>query len=216
MDAGRMEAGVDEAGRGSLAGPVVAAAVVWNPHAVLTPAELSLIRDSKKLSRAQRDRARSIIEAQAVAWSVAFVSAAEIDRKNILNATHSAMHLALDRLDVTVDMILVDGDRFRPYLRPSDAELVNHVCVVDGDAQYASIAAASILAKTHRDDYVASALHPRFPYYGFDKHFGYGTARHMHALATWGASPEHRKTFAPVRRVHGSDQGTGQHAAAVD
>jgi ribonuclease HII len=196
----RIEAGVDEAGRGSLAGPVVAAAVVWNPSTQLPDAELRLIRDSKTLSRAQRDRARRVIEDVAVAWSVASVPAAEIDRVNILNATMQAMHAALDGLHLDVDTIVADGERFRPYLSQRDAEFVPHVCVVDGDQKYLSVAAASILAKTHRDDFVGSHLHASYPLYGFDRHVGYGTRQHLDALAAHGPCDEHRRSFAPVSR----------------
>lgn len=195
-----MEAGVDEAGRGSLAGPVVAAAVVWNPElSVGIPGipGIELVRDSKKLSAGQRQRAREFILQHAVSWAVGEADAATIDSLNILNATFDAMHRAIDGIDVDIDMLLVDGDRFRPYVA-SDRErmVIPHACIVEGDAKYLSIAAASILAKTHRDAIMASA-HATHPQYGWDRNMGYGTRVHLDAIRQLGVTPLHRRTFAP-------------------
>ena len=199
-DSARLEAGIDEAGRGSLAGPVVAAAVVWNPDiGALDPAMLKLVRDSKKLSPAQRERARVFVEEQAIAFAVCFVHPPEIDRINILNATYAAMHGAVDDLGMEVDHLLVDGDRFKIYLSPTSGEFVPHSSIIEGDNTYMSIAAASILAKTHRDRYMCDVLHPRYPQYAWDRNKGYGSGTHMEALQSLGPTPEHRMSYAPVR-----------------
>ena len=198
---GAVEAGVDEAGRGCLAGPVCAACVVWNPDCtgeIDDAAKLGIaIRDSKKLTHARRMQARDFIHDHAIAHGVAFVDVDVIDRDNILKATIAAMHAALDQLDMDLDEILVDGDRFAPYMTPSSGNFVPHTCVVDGDDSYLSIAAASILAKTERDLYMVDTLHPMYPCYGWDVNKGYGTAAHMKALGEHGVSPHHRKSFAP-------------------
>lgn len=202
---GRVEAGVDEAGRGSLAGPVVAGAVVWNPE-VCDPEvhpELRLVRDSKRLTPSQRERARAFVERHALGYSVCFVDNGEIDRVNILRATHKAMHGALDGLPPAVvpEFLLVDGDRFPVYMSPRTGDFVPHTCVVEGDNAFVSIAAASILAKTHRDRYMREVLHPSHPGFGWDRNMGYGARVHMDALMTLGPTAWHRKTFAPVRRA---------------
>lgn len=204
LHAGRLEAGVDEAGRGCLAGPVAAAAVVWDP--ALEHPLVARIRDSKRLTARAREELREFIEAHAVAWAVRLVDAADIDRLNILRATHAAMHGALDDLGVDVDGVLVDGDRFRAYISPRTGEFVPHACVVDGDNLYLPIAAASILAKTHRDRYVREAMHPAHPRYGWDRNMGYGSAEHMARLRELGATPFHRRSFAPVRAAAAAQQ----------
>ena len=199
-DPTRLEAGIDEAGRGSLAGPVAAAAVVWNPDVIsMDPVLLNLVRDSKKLSPAQRERARVFVEEHALAFAVCFIHPQEIDRINILNATYSAMHGAIDNLGVEVDHLLVDGDRFKIYLSPTTGEFVPHSSIIEGDNKYMSIAAASILAKTHRDRYMCDVLHPRFPQYAWDRNKGYGSTVHMEALRSLGPTSEHRMSYAPVR-----------------
>jgi ribonuclease HII len=199
-DPTRLEAGIDEAGRGCLAGPVVAAAVVWPPDVSgMDTGMLKLVRDSKKLSPAQRERARVFVEEHAVAFAVCFVQPPEIDRINILNATFAAMHGAVDDLGVEVDHLLVDGDRFKIYMSPCTGEFVPHTSVIEGDNTYMSIAAASILAKTHRDRHMREVLHPWHPEYGWDRNKGYGSAEHMSALRTYGPTPEHRTSYAPVR-----------------
>lgn len=199
MTPGQVEAGVDEAGRGCLAGPVAAAAVVWDP-AVDHPL-VERICDSKRLSPAMRDKVREFIEAHAVAWSVHMVSAQDVDRLNILRATFGAMHGALDGLGVDVDAVLVDGDRFREYVSPHSSRFVPHTCVVEGDNTYVSIAAASILAKTHRDQYVREVMHPAHPAFQWDGNKGYGSAHHITCLRRLGPTPFHRCTFAPVRSM---------------
>lgn len=178
-----LEAGCDEAGRGCLAGPVFAAAVIL-PGDFHHP----WLNDSKQLSEQQRDALRSIIEQESVAWAVAEVSAEEIDRINILRSSLLAMHRALDALTARPQFILVDGNRFHPY--PGTA----HCCVVKGDGKYASIAAASVLAKTHRDEAMLR-LHADYPAYQWDQNKGYPTTAHRAAIREHGVSPWHRRSF---------------------
>jgi ribonuclease HII len=179
----RIEAGCDEAGRGCLAGPVFAAAVVL-PSDFFHP----LLNDSKQLSEATRRALRPVIEQQALAWSVASCTSDEIDRTNILRASIAAMHRALAALSPAPAFILVDGNRFLPFGN------VPHRCVVHGDALFASIAAASVLAKTHRDDYMQE-LARQFPQYGWPQNKGYPTRAHRQAIRLHGPSPYHRRTF---------------------
>jgi ribonuclease HII len=178
-----IEAGCDEAGRGCLAGPVFAGAVIL-PRGFSHPG----IKDSKQLSEKDRWKIREVILNQAISWAVDMVDHTEIDRINIQKASFKAMHLALEKLEVRPGLILVDGNRFTPYGN------IPHQTIVGGDAHYASIAAASILAKTFRDEMMLS-LHREFPQYGWDKNKGYGTAMHREAIAIHGLSPFHRKTF---------------------
>jgi ribonuclease HII len=180
---GVIEAGCDEAGRGCLAGPVFAAAVIL-PDRFRLPE----VDDSKKLTAAVRDELRIQIEKKALAWAVARVDHEEIDTINILWASVKAMHLALDQLATRPELILIDGNRFKAYNNTP------YQCVVGGDGLYASIAAASILAKTHRDEYMQS-LHLEFPHYGWDVNKGYGTPIHREAIKVHGISPYHRKSF---------------------
>lgn len=179
----RNEAGCDEAGRGCLAGPVYAAAVIL-------PENFSheLLNDSKKLTEARREKLRPIIEEEAVAWAVGVVSAEEIDKINILRASILAMHRALDRLKTRPGAIIVDGNRFTPY---GD---IPWQTFVKGDGKYGNIAAASILAKTHRDAFMKS-LHEQYPMYGWNVNKGYPTKAHRDAIAQHGPSPYHRMTF---------------------
>lgn len=177
------EAGCDEAGRGCLAGPVFAAAVILPPDF-----ENELLNDSKQVNKRTRDLLRGILEKEALAWAVASVSPEEIDKINILNASFLAMHLALDQLKIRPGLLLIDGNRFRKY---GD---VPHQCIVKGDGKYQSIAAASILAKTHRDEYMEK-IHQEFPVYGWDNNKGYPTLKHKLAIQQYGSSPFHRKTF---------------------
>ena len=179
--------GVDEAGRGPLAGPVVAAAVILDPARPIAG-----LNDSKKLSARKREALALTIREQALAWAVAESSVEEIDRLNILHASLLAMQRAVAALQVVPERALIDGNRCPQLAMPAEA-------VVQGDAKVASIAAASILAKTVRDAGML-ALHARYPQYGFDRHMGYPTAAHCAALAAHGASPVHRKSFAPVAR----------------
>ncbi|MBR2415894.1 MAG: ribonuclease HII [Bacteroidaceae bacterium] len=180
---GVIEAGCDEAGRGCLAGDVYAAAVILPPDF-----ENELLNDSKQLTEAQRYRLRNIIEKEAVAWAVGIVTAAEIDKINILRASILAMHRAVDKLKVRPEHLLIDGNRFSPY--PG----ITHNTVVKGDATYMSIAAASILAKTYRDDYML-AIAKEYPMYDWQNNKGYPTAKHRAAIREHGTTPHHRMSF---------------------
>ncbi len=180
---GLLEAGLDEAGRGCLAGPVVAAAVILPPRVALPG-----LNDSKKLSATQRDILRPLIEQRALAWAVAMVWPEEIDRINILQASFLAMHRAVEGLGHTPEHLLVDGNRFRPY--PGLA----HTCLVKGDTRFRCIAAASILAKTHRDA-LMDELHSAHPCYGWAVNKGYPTIAHRAAIAASGPCEHHRRSF---------------------
>lgn len=177
-----IEAGCDEAGRGCLAGPVFAAAVILPPDF-----HNELLNDSKQLSERRRYQLREVIEREAVAWAVAECSPAEIDKLNILRCSIIAMQRALDQLTVRPQHVIVDGNRWMPYAVPADT-------IVKGDATYMSIAAASILAKTYRDDRM-KALAQEFPQYGWDKNMGYPSAAHREAIAQYGTTPHHRLSF---------------------
>jgi ribonuclease HII len=177
------EAGCDESGRGCLAGPVFAAAVILPPDF-----QHPLLNDSKKVKPADRLLLRDAIRTSAIAWAVAEVGNEEIDRINILRASFKAMHLALDQLTRRPALLLIDGNRFIKYKRTP------HRCIVGGDGLYASIAAASILAKTYRDERM-DHLHKQYPHYGWDHNRGYATEMHRHAIAEHGLSPLHRLSF---------------------
>lgn len=183
LNEGIIEAGCDEAGRGCLAGPVTAAAVILPPNF-----SNELLNDSKQLTEHQRDILRPIIESEAIAWGVAFVSPQEIDEINILKASFLAMHRAIDSLTVRPEALLIDGNRFIPY---GD---IPHTCIVKGDGKMMSIAAASILAKTHRDEYMRR-IATEYPQYGWEGNKGYPTPAHRAAIAQYGATPHHRATF---------------------
>ncbi|MEI8048644.1 MAG: ribonuclease HII [Bacteroidota bacterium] len=178
------EAGCDEAGRGCLAGPVFAAAVIL-PRDYYN----SDLNDSKKLTSVQRDKLRKIIENEAVSWAVAIVDNHEIDRINILNASILAMHNALAQLNHPPELILVDGNRFKPY------QNIQHQCIIKGDGLFLSIAAASVLAKTQRDEYMVK-LHESYPEYNWSRNKGYPTLEHRKTILKIGPSPFHRNTFA--------------------
>ena len=180
---GIIEARCDEAGRGCLAGPVYAAAVILPPDY-----HNDLLNDSKQLSEKKRDQLRSIIERDAVSWAVGIVDNQEIDQINILNASILAMHRALDQLTVCPQEIIVDGNRFKPYRD------IPHTTIVKGDGKYMSIAAASILAKTHRDECML-ALHQQYPQYHWDSNKGYPAPVHRQAIRLHGTTPYHRLTF---------------------
>jgi ribonuclease HII len=180
---GVLEAGCDEAGRGCLAGPVVAAAVILPPGV-----RLPGLDDSKKLSAADREALRPLIMEKALAWAVAAVSPAEIDRINILKASFLAMHRAIDQLAKRPEALLIDGNRFTPY--PG----LPHTCMIKGDGRFRSIAAASILAKTHRDA-LMEALHEEHPHYGWAVNKGYPTPDHRKAIAAHGPCVHHRRSF---------------------
>lgn len=178
-----MEAGCDEAGRGPLAGPVFAAAVIL-PKDFHHP----LLNDSKKMTQKAREELRPIIEREAVAWAVEEVSAEEIDTINILNASIAGMQRAVKKLSVKPDFLLIDGNRFKPL------EGYRHQCIVKGDATYASIAAASVLAKTYRDEHMRK-LAAEYPQYGWERNAGYPTKEHVEAIIRHGYTPHHRKSF---------------------
>ncbi len=180
-----VEVGCDEAGRGPLAGPVFAAAVIL-PKDFFHPR----LNDSKKMSASDRELLRGIIEKQALAWAVVEVSAQEIDSLNILWASVEGMHRAIRKLAVTPEFILVDGNRFKPI------DGIPYETVVHGDATYASIAAASVLAKTYRDDKMR-LLAQEYPQYGWERNMGYPTHEHIEAIKKWGYSPYHRRSFHP-------------------
>jgi ribonuclease HII len=183
LEENRVEAGCDEAGRGCLAGPVVAAAVIL-------PKDFSheLLNDSKKLTEKQRQKLRPIIEKEALAWAVSFVDHEEIDQINILNASFLAMHRSVDQLKTKPEHLLIDGNRFKPY------EGIEHSCIVKGDGKYLSIAAASVLAKTHRDEYM-DEMHEKHPEYAWGKNKGYPTKAHRAAIKEHGPTEIHRRTF---------------------
>ena len=189
LQPGRIEAGCDEAGRGCLAGPVTAAAVILPPDF-----SNEFLNDSKQLTEHQRDTLRPIIEREALAWAVAMVSPQEIDTINILRASFTAMHRALDQLTVRPEHILVDGNRFIPY---SD---IPFTTIIKGDGKMMSIAAASVLAKTHRDEYMRR-IALEYPHYGWEKNKGYPTRDHRAAIVAHGISPYHRKSFNLVGQL---------------
>ena len=188
---GIVEAGCDEAGRGCLAGSVFAAAVILPPDY-----DNPLLNDSKQLTERKRYELRRQIEKEAVAWAVASVSPEEIDQINILRASILAMHRALDQLRVRPEAIIVDGNRFEPYHPKSQSggRPLPHVCIVKGDSKFQSIAAASILAKTYRDDYMMQ-LAEKFPQYDWQSNKGYPTAKHREAIRQFGITPYHRKSY---------------------
>jgi len=179
-----IEAGCDEAGRGCLAGPVFAAAVIL-PEGFYH----EKLNDSKQVSEDDRYELRGFIEKNAVCYQVAMVDHEEIDRINILNASFKAMHLAIEKLTTKAKFLIIDGNRFTKYKR------VPHKCIIQGDGEYASIAAASILAKTYRDDFMRN-LHPDFPQYKWNTNKGYGTAEHRKAIEEFGLTPYHRRSFS--------------------
>lgn len=180
---GLIEAGCDEAGRGCLAGPVFAAAVILPQNFTS-----DVLNDSKQLSEKQRYSLREIILNEALSWAVGICDQHEIDQINILNASILAMHKALAQLTITPQHIIVDGNRFKPFGK------IPHTCFVKGDSRYLSIAAASVLAKTYRDDYMLK-IHADFPEYGWDRNKGYPTEKHREAILRFGITEHHRKTF---------------------
>lgn len=190
---GKVEAGCDEAGRGCLAGSVYAAAVIFPEDY-----QNDELNDSKQLTDRRRKQLREIIQRDAVAWAVGIVTPEEIDRINILNASILAMHRALDQLKVRPEAIIVDGNRFKPYAPPlfggGRGEALPHTTIVKGDGKYLSIAAASILAKTYRDDYM-DELAKEYPQYDWLSNKGYPTKKHREAIRQYGITPYHRKTF---------------------
>ena len=188
LNEGLVEAGCDEAGRGPLAGPVFAAAVIL-PEGF----HHALLNDSKQMSEKARDTLREVIERETVSWAVVAVSPEEIDTVNILNASILGMQRAVLQLDPSPEFLLVDGNRFRPFGR---YKATDYRTVVHGDATYASIAAASVLAKTHRDEYMRR-IAAEYPQYGWDRNMGYPTREHIEAIKRYGYTPFHRKSFHP-------------------
>ena len=180
---GQIEAGCDEAGRGCFAGPVFAAAVILPENF-----KNDFLDDSKKLSKKQRDELREIIEEQAIDWAVASVDNHEIDEINILNSSILAMHRAIEKLKVKPEFLLIDGNKFKKYKN------IPHECIVKGDGKYLSIAAASVLAKTHRDEFMCD-IDKKFPQYKWNKNKGYPTREHKDAISEFGITEYHRKSF---------------------
>jgi ribonuclease HII len=180
---GAIEAGCDEAGRGCLAGSVYAAAVILPPDY-----KNDMLNDSKQISEKNREILRKQIEDDAISWAIGIVDCSVIDKVNILNASILAMHCAIVQLNVKPNFLLIDGNRFKPYNK------IQHECIVKGDSKYMSIAAASILAKTHRDEYM-NILHNEFPKYKWNKNKAYPTSDHRNAIAKYGITPYHRKSF---------------------
>jgi ribonuclease HII len=177
------EAGCDEAGRGCLAGPVFAAAVILPPEF-----DLPALNDSKQLTEKVRYQLRPLIEESAIEWAVGIVSNEEIDQINILNASYLAMHRAVDQLKITPQYLIIDGNRFKPY------KTIPHTCIVKGDSKYLSIAAASVLAKTYRDDFMMK-IDKEYPAYNWKQNKGYPTLDHRAAIEKEGDTPYHRKSF---------------------
>lgn len=186
---GKVEAGCDEAGRGCLAGSVYAAAVILPDNY-----QNELLNDSKQLTEKRRYQLREIIQRDAIAWAVGIVTPEEIDKINILNASILAMHRALDQLKVRPEAIIVDGNRFKPYKDSTSGLSLPHTTIVKGDGKYLSIAAASILAKTYRDDYM-NQLAEEYPQYDWLSNKGYPTKKHRDAIRQYGITPYHRKSY---------------------
>ena len=183
LDKNRIEAGCDEAGRGCLSGPVVAAAVILDQESCIKG-----LNDSKKLNEKKRQELRFEIEEKALSYAVALVEPKKIDEINILNASILAMHLAIEKLTVIPEWLLIDGNRFHPYRQ------IPYNCIIKGDGKFQSIAAASILAKTYRDEIMLS-LHEKFPQYGWNKNMGYPTKEHRSAIEQYGTTQHHRMSF---------------------
>ena len=183
LEKNRIEAGCDEAGRGCLAGPVYAAAVILAPDY-----HNNALNDSKQLTEKQREALRPVIENESIAWAIGVASPQEIDRMNILKASLLAMHRAIEQLKVVPEHLLIDGNRFTPY------PCIPHTTIVKGDSKYLSIAAASILAKTHRDEYM-NQVHTDYPDYKWNENKGYPTQAHRYAIRWHGITPHHRKSF---------------------
>ena len=194
----KLEVGIDEAGRGCLFGPVCVASVIWNPE---IDDSSVVIKDSKKLSEKKRKEAYQFIIENSIAYSIQFVSNKDIDKTNILDCTIKGMHLCLDDISTKIqfDSILVDGNHFKTYYSERMDEFIPHKCMIKGDNHYKSIAAASILAKTYRDNYILQLTedNPEFKQYDIHNNKGYGTKKHMEAIDKYGITELHRKTFSP-------------------
>ena len=197
LEANLLEVGVDEVARGCLAGRVYAAAVIWNPYLEnIWNIKLPDIKDSKKLKPTKRQEIRQFIEYYAIDWAVGWVDEREIEKINIRNASIKAMHIALDKLIVRPDHILVDGNYFKEYQK------ISHSCIIKGDNKYISIAAASILAKTHRDDYLEDLINnnPKLEKYNWRNNSAYGTKTHIKAIEKYGITSYHRKSFGICKK----------------
>ena len=194
MIEGLIEAGCDEAGRGPLAGSVFCAAVILDPERVEQVPEFAWLNDSKQLTEHQRETLRPVIEREAISWAVVEVTAQEIDERNILQCSIIGMQRALDKLTIRPQHILVDGNKWKPYVPEGELLEIPAHTVIHGDATYMSIAAASVLAKTYRDEYMLR-LHEQYPQYGWDANKGYPTAAHYAALRKYGVTPYHRMSF---------------------
>ena len=190
-----LEAGLDEAGRGCLAGPVFAAAVIW-PRELDPTIEHPRLNDSKKLSKKKRDFLRKYIEENAIDFAVASCDQNEIDEINILKASHLAMHRCIDQLNIEPELLLVDGNMFTTYVK-KDGDVIEHECIIKGDGKFASISAASILAKTYHDEYIENLLeeNPDLEKYGWKTNMCYGTKKHLEAIKEHGFTQHHRKSF---------------------
>lgn len=204
-----IEAGCDEAGRGCLAGPVYAAAVILPKGEKKDLRILKKVNDSKLLTHELRNELRPIIEQIAVSFAVGVVSVEEIDQINILNASFLAMHRAIEQLKVEPELLLIDGNRFNKYHAGRDLKSrpTPHKCIIEGDSKFLSIACASILAKTYRDDHMLE-LHEKFPNYGWNFNKGYATASHRFAIAQYGIIEHHRQSFTLLPEEFGSDSET--------
>ena len=192
----KLEAGLDEAGRGCLAGPVFAAAVIW-PKELDDSLDHPRLNDSKKLTKKKREYLRKYIEDNAIDFAVSYCTNEEVDDINILKASHLAMHRCIDKLNIEPELLLIDGNCFTPYIKKSDGDIIEHECIIKGDGKYASISAASILAKTYHDDFIEDLLekNPDYEKYGWQTNMSYGTAKHMDAIKEYGITPYHRKSF---------------------
>jgi len=199
-----LEVGIDEVGRGCLSGPIYAAAVIWPKY--LRDEKCAMIKDSKKLSAKKREMLVDFIKKNAIGYSIGIVTEKEIDEINILQASFKAMHLAIDGLNIIPESIIVDGDRFKPYI-DKNGDFITHTCITNGDNKYMAIAAASILAKVARDNFMKdlSSKYPILQRYDWINNKGYGTKKHREAIVIYGLSPYHRKTFGICKKYEVSD-----------
>ena len=195
-----IEVGVDECGCGTLSGPVTAAAVIWPDEFDEDLPEYRLINDSKKLTPARRELLNEFIKEYAIDWEIAYIDHTKIDEINILQARLLAMRNALDALKVRPQLILVDGDKFIPYVAPDSKKVVPHVTITGGDAKYQSIACASIIAKVSRDEFM-NRLHTQYPVYKWNENKGYASTVHRDAIKTHGLSPFHRRSFGICKQI---------------
>ena len=197
----KIEVGIDEAGRGSLFGRVYSAAVIWNPYIEdcfdNISDKINMIKDSKKLNKEKRNMLRKFIEHYAIDYSVSYIENDEIDKINILNSAIKSMHLSLNKLSITPELILVDGNQFKPYINNDTQKYIEHLCVIKGDSKYISIAAASILAKVYHDEHIDNLCKSNKDLIKYDllNNMGYGTKKHRDAIKQYGITEYHRKSF---------------------